>query len=100
MVGRLQPAGQFFHSSVFGLRRKSGQEYLRGPGLWVADTSIFRNFNLTERFHLQFRAEAFNVLNHTNFLIGNNTGLHNPEFGAAAGTSPPRNLQFGLKLSF
>jgi hypothetical protein len=40
------------------------------------------------------------VLNHTNFLIGDNTSLHNPLFGSAGGTAPPRNLQFGLKLIF
>ena len=71
-----------------------------GPGYWNVDTSIFRNFSLADKVHLQFRAEAFNVLNHTNFLIGNNTALHDPAFGAADGTAPPRNLQFGLKLSF
>jgi len=55
---------------------------------------------LSESKSMQFRVEAFNVFNHTNFLIGNNTGLHDPFFGQAGGTNPPRNLQFGLKLSF
>jgi hypothetical protein len=69
------------------------------------DTSLFRNLRISERFRLQFRAEAFNVFNHTNFLIGNNlignnVGLHDLFFGQAGGTNPPRNLQFGLKLSF
>ena len=44
--------------------------------------------------------EAFNVFNHTNFLVGDNTSLHDPLFGIAGGTNPPRNLQFGLKVGF
>jgi len=71
-----------------------------GPSYWAVDTSIFKNFQVSERFHLQFMAEAFNVFNHTNFLIGDNSSLHDPIFGAAGGTAPPRNLQFGLKLIF
>jgi hypothetical protein len=60
---------------------------------------MLKNVRISERFHLQFRAEAFNVFNHTNFLIGENR-LNKPNFGQAGGTAPPRNLQFGLKLSF
>jgi hypothetical protein len=77
-----------------------------GPGYWAADTSIFKTFRISDRFQLQFRAEAFNVFNHTNFQLGGATGpangnnLNNPQFGQAGGTSNPRNLQFGLKLSF
>jgi hypothetical protein len=66
------------------------------------DTSIFRNFQLSERFRLQFRAEAFNVFNHTNFQLGPTelVSLNDPLFGQAGGTFNPRQLQFGLKLSF
>jgi hypothetical protein len=90
----------FFTAPCLGCVGNLGRNTFVGPGYWVADTSVFRNFSLAERFHLQFRAEAFNVLNHTNFLIGDNVSLHSPLFGSAGGTSPPRNLQFGLKLSF
>ena len=33
------------------------------------DTSIFKNIRITERVNMEFRAEAFNVLNHTNFQL-------------------------------
>jgi hypothetical protein len=36
---------------------------LRGPGLINADVSLFRQFNLTERWRIQVRAEAFNFTN-------------------------------------
>ena len=90
----------FFSAPCLGCVGNLGRNTFVGPGYWNADTSIFRNFSLADRVHLQFRAEAFNVLNHTNFLIGNNVSLHDPVFGAAGGTAPPRNLQFGLKLTF
>ncbi len=68
--------------------------------------SLFKNIRVSDRFRLQFRADAFNILNHTNFQLGMGNGpsgnnrLNSPEFGKAGGTFNPRNLQFGLKLSF
>lgn len=85
---------------MFGLRGKPGPEYICDPGYWAVDTSLLKNVRISEQFRLQFRAEAFKVFNHTNFLIGDNTSLHDPFFGIAGGTNPPRNLQFGLKVSF
>ncbi len=92
--------GNFFSAPCLGCTGNLGRNTFVGPGYWAADISMFKNFPVSERFRLQFRAEAFNVLNRTNFLIGNNSSLHDPLFGAAGGTESPRNLQFGLKLSF
>jgi hypothetical protein len=38
-----------------------------GPGFHRLDFSLFKDFQLTERFTLQFRSEFFNILNHPNF---------------------------------
>jgi hypothetical protein len=42
---------------------------LRGPGGWNLDAALQKDFKLTERFGLQFRAEGFNVLNHHNLYV-------------------------------
>ena len=41
---------------------------MRGPGNVTFDLALSRTFKLSERFSLQARAEAFNILNHTNFV--------------------------------
>jgi len=87
---------------------------IQGFGLTQLDLSLGRKFNITDRINLQFRADAFNALNHPNFT--------NPpayvEFGPAylvsqemlnaglGGLNPlfqeggPRSLQLSLKLAF
>jgi hypothetical protein len=41
----------------------------RGPGAWNADLALSKNFKLTERFALQFRAEGFDIFNHHNLYV-------------------------------
>jgi hypothetical protein len=96
----------FFTPPCLGCVGNLGRNTFVGPGYWAVDTSVFKTFQLSDRFGLQFRAEAFNIFNHTNFQLGGATGptrfnnLNNPQFGQASGTFNPRQLQFGLKLSF
>jgi hypothetical protein len=82
-----------------------GRNTFTGPGFMSWNPSLFKNFKITEKTNLQFRAESFNILNHTNFkLPGAETQYHDSirdsTFGQAGGTFNARNLQFGLKLSF
>jgi hypothetical protein len=89
----------------------SGRNILRGPGLVNLDASIFRDFPITERWKLQFRAEAFNVSNTPAFnnpgatvsaatrvggVITNLNGY--TEITSAQPTE--RQLRFALKLFF
>jgi hypothetical protein len=74
---------------------------LHGPGYKNTDLSLFRSFPIYETFHAEFRTEAFNVFNQTNFAapysyIGNPTS-----YGQVFGTvGNPRILQFALKLFY
>ena len=89
----------FFSTPCLGCVGNLGRNTFVGPSYWDADVSLLKTFSITESVHMQFRMEAFNVFNHTNFLIGVND-ITNPIFGISGGTQPPRNLQFGLKLKF
>jgi hypothetical protein len=89
----------FFTSPCLACVGNLGRNTFVGPGFWSADLSVFKSFRLRDRFGLQFRAEAFNVFNHTNFQLPDNQ-INSPIFGQAGGTFNPRNLQFGLKLTF
>jgi hypothetical protein len=86
------PDGQF---RVGNARRAS----ILGPGQQRWDLSLFKNFKFTERTSLQFRTEAFNVFNHTNFA-GVGTTLGAEDFGTITSAHDPRILQLGLKLNF
>jgi len=78
----------------------SGRNILRGPGRWNVDYSVFKNFALTERLGLQFRAEFFNLFNHPQFDLPN-PSIGNPNAGRISATvGVPRDTQFGLRLSF
>lgn len=64
------------------------------------DLSVYKNIKFYEYVNLQLRFEAFNVFN-WHVLNGWNTDVSSPNFGMwTGGTSPPRNLQLGAKITF
>jgi hypothetical protein len=71
----------------------------RTPGFANYDLGLMKNFQLHERFRLQFRGELFNAFNHTN-LANPNTNFGSGGFGSINASSPARIVQFGLKLYF
>ncbi len=72
---------------------------LRGPGLYNWDISIQKNFQLTERFKLQFRTDFLNAFNRVN-LASPNTTVAQTNTGQITGSQPARNVQFALKLYY
>lgn len=77
----------------------SGRNIVQGPGLQTFNVSLVKNTSITERLTVQFRAEAFNVLNRANYDQPDNV-FGSPSFGAVLSSGQPRRLQFGLKLLF
>jgi hypothetical protein len=80
---------------------------VRAPGVLNIDASILKDWKLTERMKLQFRAEAFNAPNHVNygfpntsFTAGRDNTNSNVNAGRITSARSPRNGQFGLKVVF
>jgi hypothetical protein len=72
-----------------------------GPGLEEWDFSVHKKIQLTESRYLQFRAEIFNVFNHTNFSNPDGGFSDGPtEFGRISQAADPRLVQFALKFYF
>jgi len=78
----------------------AGRGVVTGPNFQRWDVSLFKNIKLPrESMHLQFRAETFNLFNHTNFsTIGTNITL--ATFGKVTAANDPRLIQLGLKFYF
>jgi hypothetical protein len=80
-----------------------------GPGLINLDTTISKFFPIGERVKLQYRADFFNFLNHTNFApVSGNRSMNNGQFGLLSststfnggGTGGARVIQMTLRLQF
>src|SRR4029077_7409341 len=103
--GIFAPGGGFFTAPCLGCVGNEGRNSFVGPSFVSWETSVFKGIRITERVNMEFRAEAFNVLNHTNFQLpgghgATNNQINRENFGQAGGTFNPRELQLGLKLMF
>ena len=85
-------------SQPFGNAKRNS---VRGPAFWQMDFVAAKTFPLPfgTRSQLQFRLEAFNLLNRTNFRAPNGTRSAGA-FGTITSTYDARQLQVGLKLAF
>ena len=78
----------------------AGRSEVIGPGIFNCDFSMLKEIRFGRRPYLEFRAEAFNVLNHPNWGEPNTT-LSSVAFGRISSTrGEMRQIQFGLKLIF
>jgi hypothetical protein len=80
---RLNPAC-FFAPPPGSLGLESGVNFLYGPGLWNFDIAVQKEFSVKEKVRFQFRVDAFNAFNHTNFT-GYNTTLNFNAYPVANG---------------
>ena len=76
-----------------------GRNFMDGPGAWNLDASIFRSIDIKERWKLQFRAEAFSVVN-TPRWNDPNTDITSSNFGKITGAGGARSFQLSAKLTF
>jgi hypothetical protein len=90
--------GAFAHNAP-GTYGNSGRNIVFGPGLANMDISVAKYFNITERWRVQLRGEAFNVANRSNFNDPDSS-LASGTYGRILSAMDPRILQFGLKVMF
>lgn len=121
LYGSQFPGGKALNPKAFvapphGEQGDLGRNVLRGFGAWQFDTALRRQFDITEKVKLGFRAEFFNIFNHPNFgsfypvLTNPNFGLSTSMLASSLSSSGglsqiyqfggPRSIQFGLKLNF
>lgn len=121
-IGAVGPGTQYYAVTSFrdpNFQRPSnvfrfgsmGRNAVRGPGFQKADLAMFKDFQITERFVLQFKAESFNFTNTPRFgnpaanvssmavnAAGQVTNANN--FMAITSASDERKFRFGLRLTF
>ena len=124
LYGSGYPGGRILNPAAFtapptGQQGDLARNVLRGFGAWQADLAIQRQFRVTEKVDLRFRAEFFNIFNHPNFgppdniltdaLFGYSTQMLGSSLGsggANGGLNPlyqiggSRSVQLALKLVF
>jgi hypothetical protein len=117
-----QRVAQFFNPNAFsapayGTVGNLHRDSLTGPGYADWDLSLLKSTKISESARLQFRAEVFNVLNHTNLqtpnevvyssgptqgnaAAQNTAAVQSPTAGVVTAAATSRQIQLGLKLLF
>ncbi len=95
---------RWFDTTVYslpsgGIYGNAGRGTIEGPGTQNLDFALLRSFPIVETVRMEFRFEAFNVLNHTNFQIPTNN-FQSSSFAEIGRSHPARELQFGIKFYF
>ena len=76
-----------------------GRDYLNNPKRTNFDMGLFKQFAITEARALEFRAEGYNVFNHTEWS-GVNSTFGGASFLLPSGAHNPRIMQLALKFRF
>jgi hypothetical protein len=120
--GTAARAAQFFNPTAFsapiyGTIGNLGRDTLTGPGYSDWDLSLVKATQISEKTRLQFRAEFFNILNHTNLQTPNEVvytsgptqgsaanqsaaAVQSPTAGVVTAAATSRQIQLGLKFLF
>jgi len=97
---------RYFNTDAFAINALGtfgnlGRGTMRGPGQSNVDFSLFKKFAMPykESHNLEFRVEAFNILNHAN--LGNpSTNRSSVQFGRIVTAADPRIMQMGIRYGF
>lgn len=97
-------AAQWFNTAAFsnpapGYFGDAALGSITGPGVVNFDMAFYKDFHVKERHLFQFRAELFNIFNHTNFS-GVQTAYGAGNFGQITSALDPRIAEFALRYEF
>jgi hypothetical protein len=95
----LNPATVQIPSDVSKPFGNAGRNIVRAPGYHQMNFGLHKDFRITEAQKIEFRMEAFNFFNKTNFNAPNATRSNNA-FGTITSTQPAREIQFALRYAF
>jgi hypothetical protein len=104
--GQANWLAHYFNAAAFapnavGTFGDSGKNMFQGPPIKTIDAGIAKNWTMFERYHLQFRWEMFNALNHPNFGNPDSNATDGNSFGQITSLQlPMRVMQAGLKFTF
>ncbi len=90
----------FTENGVFGFVGSAPRTICCGPGISDTDLVVIKNIPFNERTHAEFRAEIFNIFNHTQFYNPDGNSTDGTQFGQITQVKDPRLVQFALKLYF
>jgi hypothetical protein len=89
-----------YDPSLLGTLGNTKRTICCGPHISNTDFAILRTFPVSERMHVDFRAEFFNIFNHTQFFGPDGNVSDGSQFGQVTQVRDPRLVQFALKLFF
>lgn len=94
-------AGQAFFNVNPGQTGTLGRHIIDGPRYFNINTALLKNIRFGETMRLQFRAEAFNLLNNVNFIQNTQfASITSTAFGRITSDFGPRQMQFALRFEF
>jgi hypothetical protein len=104
LSGGNRSSDRWFDTSAFALPALytfggAPRNSVLGPAYVNVDFALAKTWSVAGRSDLEFRWEVFNLFNRTNFDLPNRT-YGSPNFGRIFSAKSPREMQFGLRLSF
>ena len=98
------PGGYYLNPLAYGIPSAgqwgdAGRNSVRGPRQFSLDAGITRSFPLTERFNMDWRVDATNILNRVTYNNVNTT-VNSPQFGLPVSTNDMRKIQTNLRIRF
>ncbi len=90
----------FSNSVTLGTVGNAPRTICCGPGISETDFAVMKNIPVNERTRFEFRAELFNVFNHTQFYNPDGNITDGSQFGQVTQVKDPRLAQFALKFYF